>query len=834
MAETNQTYDFKFIWLNDGDISHNQSRGLSLQVNGFAPISLGPKNQGYFTAMLDDTVEAEDGTQISKICNWDLLKAISDGDDLTLLLKDIKYGVRKAVDAPHGQIAYTTDENYKEYCEEYWNHMFTDIRANAANELSTLTKSGALHKSITLEYDITSTMFGDKLKSSDGVYIDAIVFFGQAYNKLGRDETAQATLQDCVPIALLVYEDRREGNNSLNTRPLLITDLPKKVALRERICIGLEQDTDGPATAIVKTPEYKAWNDISTEFHVVNDAATVGRRFFLNGNKVDVDDLEIQSYAGEELLPEGSLMSNMRLNVNGLPVNDWNQDFGSPAQFTVVCETKPGQKNPQTLISKAAYITDASDSQVSGVWDGVAESYWQAKGDQHNAGTSAVISDVYSVDYISKSQPGVEMFSEDTVYAVDHPKWGTHNTVHKFDGVNVLSNNSFAGYGAVNVEATDVENIGSNLTLNTRKAKIYAPGKKSTTNQYGSLIANAYNVNIEAVSANPIVSNTVINGANISIYSDGHIGLVEKQKRQRAVVIGSNSLSVNNSDNINAIGVKGVNRPKWTYSNINYAKDSVVIGGYNNINCADSCLTLGVSNTTVNGASTNQPVRHSIAMGVDNVLESTAASTQENIILVGKGLKNDVLQGIYDKGHAHTLILGENNNVYAQLKFAPNTSYNNYYDYYNSSIVPASIKQIIVGGYVPGGHGVKDKDWVKRYNCAELAVANGDNYDTMWTLADVKGRSIDYTSRGINIGVMTDKKQENFDRYNYISLGSINWSKLYALLSCLYYDTTGIVRYNPNKTPLHQIFSNYQHSIGSDTSFSTLVDAGTDAYPLPQ
>lgn len=835
MAETNQTYDFKFIWLNDGDVAHNQSRGLSLQVNGFAPISLGPKNQGYFTQMLDQTVQAEDGTYISKICNWDLFEAINNNEDLTLLLKGVKYNVRKAVDAPHGQVAYTTDEKYLTYVYEFYNHMFTEIRANAANELSTICESGAYHKAITLEYDITSTMFGDKLKTSEGVYVDAIVFFGQAYNRLGRDETAQASLQNCVPIALLVYEDTREGSDAKNNRPLLITDLPKKVALRERICIGLEQDTEGPGSSVVEDPLFKEWNATDNAFHVVNDASTIGRRFFLNGNKVDVEDLEIKSYANEELLPEGTMMSNMRLNVNGLPANDWNQDFGSPAQFTVVCESKEGKKNPQTLITKAAYIYDADGNQTSGVWDGVAESYWQALGSQYNSGTSAVHSDVYSVDYISKYKPGLDFFSEDTLYAIDNPSFGSQNLHKNFNGANIFADKSFASYGGVNLSTKGVRNIGSNFVVNSQQTSLYAPGAKNNKNQYGSFVANGYNVYMDAVFATPIVSNAVINAANITIKSDGKIKALENLKRQRSVVLGSNSIAIDNSDNVNAIGVKGKTvAGKWQYSNISISKDTNVIGGYANIDNANACLVLGVKNTAIQGASINNPVKHSISMGIDNKLVATAASTQENIILVGKGLKNDVLQGIYDKGHAHTLILGENNNVYTQLKFAPNTSYYNYYDYYNTSIVPASIKQIVVGGYVPTGHGIEQQDWVKRYNCAELAVSNGDNYDTMWTLADVKGRTVDYTTRGVNIGVMPNKDQENFDRYNYLSLGSINWAKLYALLSCMYYDNLGLVHYDTARTPWNQTFVNYKHVIGGDTTLSKLVDCGYDSFPLPQ
>lgn len=822
MAENNQAYVFKFVWLNDGDVAHNQSRGLSLQVNGFVPISLGTKNAGYFTSMLD---EREEGTKISKICSWDPFKAISDGDDLTLLLKDVKYNV-KTDSASNGQVAYTTDANYTSYVEDFSKHMFTDLTAVAADELTVKTDEGSLHKSMSLEFDMSSTMFGDKLKTSTGVFIDAILFFGQAYNKLGRDETAQASLQNCVPIALLVYEGER------NERPLLITDIPEKTIIRERLSIGLEQSNVPGDSMIVKTPEYQEWNDVSTEFHVVNDAATVGKRFFLNGNQVETENIQIRSYNNEDLLPEGTMMTKMRMNINSLPVDDWNQDFGSPAQLTVVCDTD-GNKNPQTLIAKSKYVYDNDGIPTSGVWDGVAQSYWQASGDESDVKTSGTTADIYSIDYISRLRPGVDFFSEDTP-SIYNDSYYTAGHTYRFNGANFFTTESFSTKGGANINTNKVSNIGTNVIINTSDAAVISPNNNPDDEQGGGFVVNSHNVRINEDANYLKPSNTIINSTNIAIFADDDIAEIEDEGRSRTAIIGSNSIVMNDIDNLNAIGVKGkFISSNWKYSSIDNTKNTVVVGGYNSIRNAEDCLTLGVDETTIKGASTKNSVYHSISIGIDNTLVSNDVCRQENVILVGKGLKNDILQGIYDKNRTHTLILGENNNRYAQLKFPEGAANTNYYDYYNKSIVPASVKQIVVGGYIPEGHGYRNPDWVEKYNCAELAIANGDTFETMWTLADVKGRSVDYTTLGVNIAIMPERKQENFDNYNYRSIGSINWSKLYAMLSCMYYDANGFVRYDANRVVNNSEYTHYQHNIAGNTTLAALVECGRDAFPLP-
>ena len=170
--------------------------------------------------------------------------------------------------------------------------------------------------------------------------------------------------------------------------------------------------------------------------------------------------------------------------------------------------------------------------------------------------------------------------------------------------------------------------------------------------------------------------------------------------------------------------------------------------------------------------------------------------------MLGNGLENDPKQQIFERSMdpSKTLLLGENNNVYTQitkkgsstLKGSSALINKDWTDYTNVSIYPSSIKQIVVGGWKPK---TTDKR-IARYNMAEFSVDNTTTNETSLTMSDIQGRTIDYTSRGINVAVMENLSQENFNKYNYKSLGSINWAKLIRLLDNLQYDQdTGVVKY---------------------------------------
>ena len=108
-------YTYKFALLADPDVSSNQSRGLSLQFNGFSLISLPANNKNWIENKLRDNE------------SFTLDDVVKKGG--TVLYRDINYIVND------GYVR-SNDTKYNSALIDPGSHMFQGLVAEAAEEIS--------------------------------------------------------------------------------------------------------------------------------------------------------------------------------------------------------------------------------------------------------------------------------------------------------------------------------------------------------------------------------------------------------------------------------------------------------------------------------------------------------------------------------------------------------------------------------------------------------------------------------------------------------------------------------------------------------------------------
>ena len=834
---------FKFVWLNSGELVHLQSRGLSLEICGYLPISLG-NQPDYLKDLISSTSSEEKRAELLNIGKTLVDYKVNDGNSklnqsnypLTFIFPGMNYTANGTYIVP------STSPNYKLWLTHYYNHLFTNIRALNTTEMKFQSEDldpdygnqeqPAASGSIQISYDISNETFGTYISNS--FYVDAIMLFGQAYNNRAFvDETQEEQIQKIVPLGLVVYADDREavGESENKQRPYIQPGKMNEVVQRETICVSLVQG-DFNLQAIANDENLAAWKEYAGRIHLVNDNLTTNAKFLLTGNKLTTKGLDAVDKIAE-LSGSRTFAMHDRLYMGDFDNNfdDCNDDFSSPAMITCMTSAQAGFKNPQVIMGQ---VSKAEGNTYTGnIWDGVAHSYW-TEYQKSQSGS------MYNIDWIGEKRPGINIFSNELYHLyTDTNLKGTSESATFGGGVEILSNNSYTSRYATNF-------LGSNNYLRGDSLAV--------ASQYINFYQNDFNVS--AISASPdnnhSVGNVFINSEYITASGTGggtdyitsiaadNIWLHGQEENintaRRVTLVNAENQDISDCNRVLLLNVKGSSESSnCTKSHILRSKNSIIGNGYNYIDFIEKTLILG-NNNYIKGRNRYYPAYSCQVLGTDNTVVSLDAKYGHptKLTLIGHNLKSDQRQQIFlnTLDPAKVLILGQDNNNYAQLGLKGGGTLTNWYNYGNSDIFPTVVKQVVIGGWKPAN--VKNN--IVSYNMAEFGVNNTTTNESLMNLMDIKGRTISYSSRGISVGVQETQSQDNYNKYNFKTIGSINWAKLIQLLHRLKYDEgTGAVSYSIGDENLNDTTnrSRYMDSYDGSVRFYDLVRNDVGGGPWP-
>ena len=828
------TFTYKYLFTSDPDVTTNQSRGISLQYNGFALLSC-DNLQSYIQ---DDKA-------------FNLNEVIMNGG--TLIFRDISYIANNGV-------ATARDTNYMAAVQNPGAHMFQGMTVAASNEFKFKADEDIQRSTTTIDIPIYDTMLGDRLKGD--LRIDGIVLYGQAYNVDFHTTSPEGSLERAVPIGVIVFTSASKPEISPGSEGKGRTDLV--FAINVDTAEDRTYDFDG-------SDEFATWSGMAKHFHVVNNNLNTIDKFVIKDRRM-IPSSEYD-YAGDNFPSDGTVDVQSRLLfTNSVDGDDWdrNVDFGSPAKLSILSLSSAVNENrdPQYVIGKVDYYKD-SYGYTHGEVEGVVESYYSSRGIRDGETEGKVTSGaVYDIDWFSRNKTAISLFSEDVDYhfndsnfckylyhsapqnvhdRYDNDNW-RQNSACFANGNNLFSSCSQAVGEGTNFCTYHSYTRGNAFVLGSTHVKVYARSVKDSEAEsngslfkYNAFVANSKNVTIlgrvkgsrsdlngqkKRDASNDL--NTVINSINVSIdnTSAGYRD-INTEEFGRNMVLGSNRVNMSNvSDNV-VMGVKG-----WTYesnvgskqpifSEIRNTKQSMFIGGCVKSNCGLRNIVLGLGSDVsadardghglaniIDGAplaeigSTNQnnenvlyAVRNCFILGLNNQISAfrerqpwdpvdgspdLLKNEEQYVFMVGKGLRNDMRQTMHlnngSGAMVSTLILGTNNNEYYQAN---------------------QIKQIVVGGYLPTGGSIpKFKYNSLEHTITKSIIAPRDtfestmiNRESIVTLTDVKGRTVDYGSEAINLGfIKGGRSTGTYARYNFTACGRINLFKLYKLLDRLQWE----------------------------------------------
>ena len=850
------TYQYKFALLADPDVSANQSRGLSLQFNGFSLISLPSANKDWIADKLNDDA------------SFTLDDVVKQGG--TVIYRDISYIVND------GYVR-SNDTKYNSAVVDPGSHMFQGLVVEAAEEIKLSYGDGELDRgSCVIEIPLYDTMFGDRVRGE--FEIDAIVLYGQAYNTDFYSDTQQGKIERSVPIGIVGFTDSTRPD--LN--PSASSDSKTKFTLKFAIQVAGVQDVTG---AVENSSAYESWKKFAGTMHVVNDNLLTTSSYVISGHDLAERDNPLYKYdegiyasSAYPSYNEETIDFKSRLFfTNDVQEDQWdhNVDFGSPARLTILSNASAVNeyRTPQFMLGKVGFETDGL-GYVHGSLDGVVESYFMAQGTNDTKGREEDWTynsgSVYDVNWISKSKPGCDFFSdwlytEPSIYTAGHrphifqetdyskylaggddhdlSNWAMNSACFA-NGNNLFAHRSLACYDGTNMNTADVISRGNNLVMNSSRVKCYtrhlgkddelANRENRHLYRYNALIANSQDVNVftrvkgkdgENERNNPLVLILNSNYVKVDNSGNGETGY-DTTDQARSVMIGCNRTAVTNGDNDVLVGIKGwsakttkagVYNQHW--STLTNGKNNIFMGGLFTAENAKNCRIFGTGSdasdrNTIEGSTDSAnavySVNNSFILGRnchlvtkreraswESVTAEPTYSNEFDVFMVGKGLKNDIRQSHAYHSMAQrgpTILLGWNNQEYFQEGVS---------------------KQIVIGGYRSSSTDIPDF----KYNGFELTYAHpespitwteGDTEDgtedwvkeTMITLQDVKGRAVDYGSEAINLGFMKGRSDENYSKYAFKGMGRINLFKLYNLLKHMYWeygaDGKPVVRVSPN------------------------------------
>lgn len=918
------TIRYNYAFLKDSDVANNQSRGISLQFNGYALLSAPDATtiQNLFETESSET-HYNTGNDQGGIKYVPSLNDLIDAG-VTVLYRDINYTV-------NGNRARSADRNYESALQNPALHMFQDIVVRAADEYKLEDRTGRSSGQTEVQIPVYDTMFGNRINGL--LRVDGILLYGQAYNKDFYSEVQQGKIENSTPIGIIYFDG--EGPE---IDPSSTTSKDKSVI---RFLLGIIAALD--ATDMVSSSSsYDEWSKFKGNVHVVNENLLTTSSFVVHGHDViPTDDPSVESAVDEDGNPVGygavlnrgptiDVQSRMFFtnDVPGANNFDHNVDFGSPARLTVLThdeavEFTHGQKDiganqksenrkPQTMLGKVNYYNDQAGFKHA-YMDGIVESYFTASGrreegykgnGKYKSAGRYTSGPVWDVDWISKNRPAFSLFSENPNYNFDDYSWadyllnvegssvpeGIQETVNANSacfarGVNMFTIDSQAVHG-VNINTRRVVTRGNAFVINSNRCTVYtrAPSedevsKSLSLNKYTAFIANSEDVTIRdrvkgtasasskdkkyhAVRGKTNPLNTVLNSTRITIDNRAPgLSNMNTEDFGRNTVLGSHNVSLNVADDNIILGVKGyqftnngkLKKPNYYWSHIENTRALRAFGGPMYVNYARDSFIFGTGDSehTINklegyvdlNGTDRDRIHGSFIFGENNQISTLyrykpwhgnkvgqiwEQYDEHNVFLFGKGLRNDVRQtkALLDNSSADTVptfIFGINNQ-----------------DYYQ----PKQVKQFVIGGYRPYTTAYYNGDF--RYNMAEFAVIypkpiqrNGQqnwNKESILTLNDVKGRTIDYGSGSINLGFMKGVRSDqqfahqSSTHASYKGFGRINLFKLYQLLKRMYWAAKGdgyVVKYNKNFTgdTWGGVLNWSDYGVnGDDTCLANLVD----------
>lgn len=844
-------YTYKFALLADPDVSSNQSRGLSLQFNGFSLISLPADRKDWIA----DKLQADESFTLDDV--------VKQGG--TVLYRDISYIV-------NGGYVRSNDTKYNSAVIDPGSHMFQGLVVEAAEEIKLSYGEGELERgSCVVEIPLYDTMFGDRIHGE--FEVDAIVLYGQAYNTDFYSDTQQGKIERSVPIGIVGFIGPRPDLNpsaSVNTK----TKFTLKIAIQ---VTGVYDET----SAVADSSAYENWQKFAGTMHVVNDNLLTTSSYVISGHDIAERDNPLYKY------DEGIYASSAYPNYNEETIDfksrlfftndvqedqwDHNVDFGSPARLTILSNASAVNeyKTPQFMLGKVGFETDTA-GYVHGSLDGVVESYFMAQG-TNNENWAYNSGSVYDVNWISKSKPGCDFFSdwlftEPSIYTVNHrphifqeidysnyldggsefdlANWSANSACFA-NGNNLFAHRSISCYDGTNMNTADVISRGNNLIMNSSRVRCYTRhlgkddelthNKNRHLYRYNAFIANSQDVNVfqrikgkngERGKNNPLT--LILNSNYVKVDNRGNgTGSFNTEDQARSVMIGCNRTGIENGDNDVLIGIKGW-RVKTNIEGVYNEHWSTLTNGKNNIFIGGLFTARNAKNCRIFGSGSNPGDLNTIE-GTDNeggLIEvddcfifgrnchvytkreratwelPTAEPTicdEHDVFYFGKGLRNDIRQtNAYLSGGktGPTILMGWNNQEYYQ---------------------EGQTKQIVIGSYNPITPDSEIPDF--KYNGFEFTIVHPANpivwsegdteentkhwiKETELTMQDVKGRTVDYGSEAINLGFLKGRNDENYSKHAFNGMGRINLFKFYKLLKHMYWDIGSdgkpVVRINPD------------------------------------
>lgn len=801
------TITYKYIPLGDPDVANNQSRGISYQFNGYAPVTFKDDVSAYLDG-LGETDPIPDFSTLLKDCKG------------VVLFKDLNYVATEGVPV-------SSSSNYKAALSSPGSHMFTDMNVEAADEFQMTGEDKVAHGSTVIEIPISDTMMGNRLSSK--ARVDAIVLYGQAYNIDFYSDVQQGTIERAVAIGLIVFDD-----STLEIDPS--SGSMSKSAIR--VTLGISSK-EVPNHVLEDSDAFKTWMKFAGSMHVVNNDLLTTSAFCIRGNDVEpIEQSEPEGIYAEQLQGGDVVDVNSRMfftnDVGDGDQWDHNVDFGSPAKLTVLNKSEPitdDTRLPQTVIGNVKYTTDR-DGYKHARLEGVHQSFFEVKTENSETGV------IYEQDWFAKKKPGVSLFTENDSYEFKNENYDYYlkNSTSEFDKDDYDSNVTKFGNGnqlfcknaigignTTSINSYNVMARGNSLILNSARIKSFskAYGEDELNEDvknimYDTLIANSQDIEIynRVKGSNDSdwgnyttrALNSVINSKDITIDNrNSKSTYMGTQEYGRNFVAGSCDLDITNSDMNVFLGIKGIKRSEM-YSNLKVSeveasKDSIYIGGAVKANMSRGNFVVGLGYTEndtgtevdyntiesyktpsmTHGTYTSRSViigrNCHITTVFDEDTQNPKYDSESNVYLIGKGLRNDIRQTYYMSNtdstlQGPTIVMGWNNQRYYQNHMR---------------------KLFVLGG---GNHYGNTSIPKFKYNAMEIAVTDssfrqtvGDwtgtvyNRETTSTLTDIKGRSIDYGSSAIQLGFLKGRRSDaNYGSYNFFSMGRINLFKLYALL----------------------------------------------------
>ena len=695
------TITYKYIPLGDPDVANNQSRGISYQFNGYAPVTFKNDVSEYLDG-LEETDPIPDFNTLLKNCNG------------VVLFKDLNYVATDGVPV-------SSSSGYKAALSSPGSHMFTDLNVEAADEFQMTGEDKVAHGSTVIEIPISDTMMGNRLSSK--ARVDAIVLYGQAYNIDFYSDVQQGTIERAVAIGLVIFK-----NSSLEIDPSSAS--MSKSAIR--VTLGISSK-EVPNTVLDQSDSFKTWMKFAGSMHVVNNDLLTNSAFCIRGNDVEpIDQSEPEGYYAEQLQGGEVIDVNSRMfftnDVGDGDEWDHNVDFGSPAKLTVLNKSEPitdDTRLPQTVIGSVKYTTDR-DGYKHARLEGVHQSFFEAKTENGETGV------IYEQDWFARKKPGVSLFTQNDSYEFNNGDYDYYlksstsefdkddydGNVTKFGNGNQLFCKNAVGIGnTTSINSYQVMARGNSMILNSARVRSFSKAYDEEdlsddikNIMYDTLIANSQDIWIynRVKGSNDTdwggyttrALNTVINSKDIEIDNRmSKSAFMGTQEYGRNFVAGSCDLDITNADMNVFLGIKGIKEGRLDStiyaSEVESSKDSIYIGGAIKANMSRGNFVVGLgytqndtgtevdyntiesykSATMTTGTRTSRSViigrNCHITTVFDENTQNPKYDSESNIYLIGKGLRNDIRQTYYTSNtdstlNGPTVIMGWNNQRYYQ------------------------------------------------------------------------------------------------------------------------------------------------------------------------